>query len=136
MSFDIFEKSLGHVFHDKSLLHLALTHSSHDLSANNERLEFLGDRVLGLLIADLLHHTFPNENEGALARRHTALVQEPTLAKVARKIELAKVLKLSDAERKSGGADKSAILADALEALIAALYLDQGLEAARQLVLR
>lgn len=139
MDSEIFKKIcdvLGHSFKDKVLLETALTHSSMLEEENYERLEFLGDRVLGLLVTDVLFHRFPAEAEGSLARRHTALVCEDTLVEVARKIGLGDFIIMSDAEGKSGGAEKPAILADVMEALLGALYLDGGLPAAQSFVLR
>jgi ribonuclease-3 len=129
------EKKIGYTFKDTALLKTALTHSSlRASSADNERLEFLGDRVLGLAMAQLLFARFPSENEGSLAKRHTALVQQKALAAVAREIGLSTHLKLSGGEAKSGGAVKDKILSDAVEALVGAVFLDGGYKAADQLV--
>lgn len=122
-----FEGRFGHVFKNRERLNLALTHASTGADHNYERLEFLGDRVLGLVIAELLYEDFPHESEGHLARRHAALVSGATLASIAHVIDLGAVLKLSDAERASGGARNENILADVMEALIGALYLDAGM---------
>lgn len=122
-----FEGRFGHVFQNRQRLNLALTHASTGADHNYERLEFLGDRVLGLVIAELLYEDFPHESEGHLARRHAALVSGATLAGIAHVIDLGAVLKLSDAERASGGARNENILADVMEALIGALYLDAGM---------
>lgn len=103
---------------------------------SNERLEFLGDRVLGLLIAETLIARFPNETEGALAPRFNALVRKETCAAVAREQGLAEAVIISPSERSAGPAPAATILADACEALIAALYLDGGIEAARKFVTR
>ena len=132
-------QTLGHEFADPALLREALTHPSVDRPAraevrNNDRLEFLGDRVLGLLIAEYLHAQFPAADAGELARRYNALVRRESLAQVAEAIDLGQHLTLSKSERASGGAMKPAILADAFEAVLAALYLDGGLEAARRFV--
>jgi ribonuclease-3 len=129
---------LGHDFADPGLLAHALTHSSRAGSAaeSYERLEFLGDRVLGCLIAELLYRRFPAENEGALGKRFAALVRRETLASVAGAggLDLGPHLRLSRGEEESGGRENPATLSDACEAVIAALYLDGGLEAARRLV--
>lgn len=119
-----------------SLRHMdaALTHSSTGTEANYERLEFVGDRVLGLIVAQMLYETFPGESEGGLAKRHAALVQGKTLALIAREVGLGSALILSDAERAAGGAENENILADGLEAVIGALYFDAGLEACAQAV--
>jgi ribonuclease-3 len=105
-------------------------------SADNQRLEFLGDRVLGLVISEMLFTAFPDEDEGALARRLAALVRQDGLDQVAREIELGKYLLLSRGEEEGGGRKNPAILADACEALIGALYLDGGLEMARRFIER
>ncbi len=125
------ERLTGQTFRDPGLLQTALTHSSAGLPYDNERLEFLGDRVIGLVIAHLLYDAFPQEEEGDLAKRHAALVQGETLAQIAREINLGDILALSDAERTAGGADNDNILADALEATIGALYLDSGMDPCR-----
>lgn len=131
-------EALGHRFADPSLLRLALTHSSasgRGLAAN-ERLEFLGDRVLGLVVADMLYRRFAAEEEGHLARRFAVLVSRESLAQVAGQIGLAPYLALARGEEDSGGRANPAILADACEAVIAALYLDGGLPAARAFIER
>lgn len=128
------EKKLGHVFNQPALMAQALTHASLRSANNYERLEFLGDRVLGLAVAALLYERFPAEAEGALAKRHTALVQQAALSAIAQEIGVPAAVQLSDAERSAGGARKDAILADALEALIAAVFLDGGYTAARAVV--
>ncbi|MCZ6722162.1 MAG: ribonuclease III [Proteobacteria bacterium] len=131
---------LGHRFREPDLIVEALTHPSVSGSEpgrpNYERLEFLGDRVLGLVVADLLFEAFPEEDEGALARRLAALVRRETLAGVAREIELGRHLCLSKGERDSGGADGTASLANACEAAIGALYRDGGLDAADAFIRR
>lgn len=137
---DALSRALGHRFADPALLREALTHPSTDLQDRGsarfgyERLEFLGDRVLGLIIAEWLLDRFPTEPEGSLARRHTALVRRETLAQIARDIGLGAHLILSPGEDESGGRENDAILADACEAVIAALYLDGGLEAPRSFI--
>lgn len=129
------QKRLGYTFKDPTLLTQAMTHSSAETRAagfsDNERLEFLGDRILGLLTADALTKAFPNANEGDLAPRLNALVRKETLAAVAEDIALGKCLILSSGEDRSGGREKPALLADACEALFAALYRDGGLRAAK-----
>jgi ribonuclease III len=130
-------KALGHRFATKSLLEQALTHPSAASAArpDNQRLEFLGDRVLGLCIAEALLEEFPDAAEGQLAPRFNALVRRETLAEVAAEIGLGEHLRLGRSESISGGRRKAAILADATEAVIAALYLDGGMEAARRFIL-
>lgn len=128
----------SHNFKDKALLTRALTHSSaaKTAAASNERLEFLGDRVLNMLVAELLDKHFPKEREGDIAKRLTMLVCAPALAEVAEEIGLPEAVILSAAEKNSGGAHKTNVIADALEALVAAIYQDGGLEAARAFVVR
>lgn len=128
---------LGHRFADGEFLDQALTHGSAATPArpDNQRLEFLGDRVLGLIVAEALLDTFPGETEGALAPRFNALVRRETLAEVADELGLGAQLRLGRSESLTGGRRKAAILADAMEALIAAVYLDGGFEAARKVVL-
>src|SRR5262245_17258565 len=128
------EGILGHCFSDRSLLMRALSHASIG-SDSNERLEFLGDRVLGLIVAERLYSDHPDETEGGLAVRLNRLVKRETCAKVAEAAGLASYLIMAPAEAASGGRKKGAILSGACEALIAALYLDGGLEAARNFVM-
>ncbi|KZY37882.1 ribonuclease III [Roseovarius sp. HI0049] len=133
-----FEGRLGHQFAEPELLVRAVTHSSMS-SPNrddNQRLEFLGDRVLGLVMAEALLERDLAAQEGQLAPRFNALVRKETCADVARQIDLGKVLKLGRSEMMSGGRRKQALLGDAMEAVIAAVYRDAGFEAAREVVLR
>lgn len=133
-------KTLAYVFKDPALLKRALTHPSAaakrtaGAADSYERLEFLGDRVLGLIVADMLLRRFPKESEGALARRHTALVRRETLADVAGDLEINRYLRLAKGEDEAGERQNPAILADACEAVIGALYLDGGLEIVRRVV--
>ncbi|PIW26356.1 MAG: ribonuclease III [Rhodospirillales bacterium CG15_BIG_FIL_POST_REV_8_21_14_020_66_15] len=129
---------LGHRFADAALLTQALKHASgqQDRLNSNERLEFLGDRVLGLAVSALLYERFPDETEGELGYRFTALVRKETLAAVAGDLDLAPCLNLSPGETASGGRANPSILADACEALIGALFLDAGFEAAAAFVRR
>lgn len=129
---------LGHRFAEPGRLERALTHGSaaSGARADYQRLEFLGDRVLGLLVAEALMQSHPDEAEGGLAPRFNALVRRETLAEIAGEIGLGQHLRLGRSEATSGGRRKAAILADALEAAIAAIYLDGGLEAARAVVAR
>ena len=133
------EAALGHRFRDPALLAEALTHPSatgrHGRRKRSyERLEFLGDRVLGLLVAHLLIERFPEDAEGALTHRQVALVQEGALAQVAERLGLGRWLEVARSEAEGGGRERPALLADCCEALIGALYLDGGLEAARGFV--
>jgi ribonuclease III len=125
---------IGHIFKNPALLELALTHPSADKSKNNQRLEFLGDAVLGTVIAKLLYELFPNEPEGELARRHAALVRGETLAQMGRDIGIGAAINLASSEAKLGGRDNPSNLEDAVEALIGALYLDGGLQAAENFI--
>ena len=135
-----FEARLGYQFTNRALLKRALTHASVRTSAkkggdhDNERLEFLGDRVLGLSIAELLIETYPGASEGELARIFNHLVRGETCADVARSIALGEQLILSESEAGSGGRDQVTILADACEAVLAAVFMDAGFEAARRVV--
>jgi len=129
------ETRLGHSFKDKDLLTRALTHASASSIVSNERLEFLGDRVLGLVIAEQLHHRFPEDPEGILALKLNALVRSEACAKAADKIGLGEFLILANSEVASGGRRKGAILAGACEAMIAALYLDGGFKVAHDFIL-
>ncbi|MCB9964409.1 MAG: ribonuclease III [Rhodospirillales bacterium] len=139
-SFDTLQTTIGYTFRNKELLRTAMTHSSVSVQSgggsetNYERLEFLGDRVLGLVVADLLYRRYPQEKEGDLAKRHAALVQGKTLAKVARKLDLGEVLILSDSERAAGGAENEHMLADGVESLLGALYLDCDLTECARLI--
>lgn len=126
---------LEYVFRDPALLELALTHPSAGKVANNQRLEFLGDSVLGAIVAKMLYEMYPAEPEGELARRHAALVRGETLAQMARDMGLGAELRIAGSEAKSGGRDNPSNLEDALEALIGALYIDGGIEAAQAFIL-
>lgn len=120
---------LGHQFRSLAQLQLALTHRSHG-APNNERLEFLGDALLGAIVAAELFRRFPLLREGELSRLRARLVSGPGIAALARELELGAHLRLSANERQGGGADRDAALADALEAVVAAIYLDAGIDAA------
>ena len=132
-----FQARLGHQFEKPAHLVRAVTHASITTPNrdDNQRLEFLGDRVLGLVMADALLAADPSAAEGQLAPRFNALVRRETCAEVARQIDLGAVLKLGRSEMKSGGRRKEALLADAMEAVIAAVYQDAGFAAARDVVL-
>ena len=133
-----FASRIGHDFADPGLLTQALTHASMSSAtrADNQRLEFLGDRVLGLVMSEALLRADKRAAEGQLAPRFNALVRKETCAEVARDCGLGEVLKLGRSEMISGGRKKEALLGDAMEAVIAAVYLDAGFDAARALVLR
>lgn len=127
--------SLGYTFKQPDLLRQALTHRSYS-AANNERLEFLGDGVLGCVIAGQLYQRFPNTPEGDLSRLRSHLVKESTLSELATKLDIGSKLKLGDGEMKTAGWRRPSVLADAMEALIGAVYLDGGFAAAEALILR
>tara|TARA_R110002072_G_scaffold227695_1_gene384522 strand:- start:1138 stop:1827 length:690 start_codon:yes stop_codon:yes gene_type:complete len=134
-----FEKVLGYSFTDRNRLHLALTHSSLKQSRTDpsyERLEFLGDRVLGLVIAELMLERFPDAAEGKLAPRLAALVSGATLADVARSLDLGAYILMTDGEAAAGTNARKSVLADCCEAVIGALYLDGGLAAAGEFIRR
>lgn len=137
---DALVRRLGHDFADSKLLDRALTHSSVGEGGSppsgravrdNERLEFLGDRVLGLLVADRLHRDFSEANEGQLSSSLHALVDKTACARVGERLGIGAALRLSPGETKSGGRAKVGVIADAVEAVLAAVYLDAGLDAAR-----
>src|SRR6184192_2355239 len=144
------EDVLGHRFAHPELLDQALTHSSQaremeaarapdrvsDRVSDNEQLEFLGDAVLGFVTTQELFHRFPHFREGELSKMRAHLVSERHLILVAQQLELGQYLRLGRGEEKSGGRNKTALLVDALEAILAAIYLDGGMETARSLVLR
>lgn len=137
--FDGLGRRLRYGFADPALLEQALTHSSMsgaggDRGYSNERLEFLGDRVLGLIVAHLLFEQFPDETEGDLARRHAALVRRDALARVADEVGLGNHLHMSRGENEAGGRRNPGLLADACEAVIGAIYLDGGLGAAKAFI--
>ena len=140
--YDVLEQRLEYRFRDRGLLEHALTHRSHaheDVSggvADNESLEFLGDAVLGLIVADLLFREFPHFREGQKSKVKGTLVSTASLAAVAERLGLGAALLLGRGEEKTGGRQKQALLADACEAVIAAVYLDGGLDEARRFVLR
>lgn len=136
----VLETALGYKFKSEALIEQALTHSSvrgaDAKRRDNERLEFLGDRVLGLCIVEVLHENYPKAREGDIARRYNTLVRAEACAKVARKIDLGPHLQLSPSEAESGGRDKDGILADAIEAVLGAVFLDGGFDKAREVVRR
>jgi ribonuclease-3 len=134
------ENAIGYSFRNISLLQNALTHSSyanerwHNSLLSNERLEFLGDSVLGMLVAEYLYSTFPDRPEGELTRMRADMVCEGTLAAVATRIGIGEHLMLGHGEERFGGRTRNSILADAMESVIAAAFLDGGLEAAKGIV--
>jgi ribonuclease III len=134
------DRALGVRFKDASLRELALTHRSyafeHGQTTNNERLEFLGDAVLGVVVTDMAYREFPHLPEGELAKLRAAIVNMSALADVARDLDVGRFLLLGKGEEMSGGRDKTSILADVVEALLGAVYLDRGLAAASKLITR
>ncbi|MDQ1094045.1 ribonuclease-3 [Xanthomonas sacchari] len=125
---------IGHRFAEPQLLAQALTHRSAG-APHNERLEFLGDGIVNLLIAEALYQRWPKADEGALTRARAELVREASLAAIGRQLELGERLTLGPGEMKSGGHRRDSILADAVEAVVAAIYLDAGFEACRATIL-
>jgi ribonuclease-3 len=142
------EQSIGHVFVTRQLLQQALTHSSQareleaqrpprtEHTGDNEQLEFLGDAVLGLVTTEELYRRFPQFSEGQLSKLRAHLVSKNHLIRVAERLELGRYLRLGRGEEKSGGRNKAALLVDALEAILGAVYLDAGFETARRIILR
>jgi ribonuclease-3 len=127
-------RRLGHQFSDPSLFELALTHRSCG-KRNNERLEFLGDSILNFVIAEALYAKFPSAREGQMSRLRARLVKGETLSEIARELEIGDYLRLGSGELKSGGFRRDSILADAVEAIIGAIYLDSDLDCARGFIL-
>ena len=132
------QQRIAYTFRDPRLLERALTHSSYAnenrLSLHNERMEFLGDSVLSLVVSELLMSAVPEASEGMLSRLRAAVVSEPSLASIARRFSLGEYLCLGRGEEQTGGRDKDSLLADSLEALVAALYQDGGVESVRAFI--
>lgn len=133
-SSDILCRALGYRFTDNGLIEQALTHRSVG-GVNNERLEFLGDAILGFVIADELYNRFASATEGELSRLRASLVKRETLAGIARQLDLGDYLNLGPGELRSGGHARASILSDAVEAILAAIYLDSDYESSRQVIL-
>ncbi|WP_373190796.1 ribonuclease III [Halomonas sp.] len=133
-SLNAFSRRIGHTFADPGLLELAMTHRSYG-GQNNERLEFLGDSIVNFIIAEALFQRFPQAREGQLSRLRARLVKGQTLAELAREMAFGECLRLGSGELKSGGHRRESILADAVEAVLGAIYLDAGMEIARARVL-
>lgn len=133
------EEKIGYCFKNKKLLETALTHSSYANESHcgpcNERLEFLGDAVLSIVISEYIYKLYDSKQEGDSTKLRSSLVCESTLAEFARSIDLGSHIMLGNGERRSGGADRPSILSDAFEALIAAIFLDGGMESAADFVL-
>lgn len=130
------QSRLGYVFQDRSLLQQALTHRSfcEERDSSYERLEFLGDSVIGLIISQFLYENFPQKAEGDLTKIKASLVSEITLTQVAQSISLGKYIQMSNEEKKAGGQEKASIISDAYEALIGAVFLDGGLSPATRTI--
>lgn len=132
------EERMGYTFKEPGLLRLAMTHrsvsSENPSQSDNERLEFLGDAVLQVVITEILYHRFPDLAEGQLAKIRAAVVARPALADVARTLRLGAEIALASGEERTGGRDKDSIIADATEAVLGAVYLDGGIESARAVV--
>lgn len=132
------EKKIGHTFKNKELLETALTHSSYANEArkeSNERLEFLGDSVLSIVVSDYLYRLLPGVNEGILSKYRATLVCEQSLAEVSKQISLSKFIRLGKGEEMTGGRERPSIISDAFEAVIAAIYLDSDMETARKWII-
>ena len=128
-----FERDLNYRFTDPDLAQRALTHRSAN-QLNNERLEFLGDSLLGYIVAEFLYDNYPDASEGQLSRMRSSLVKKESLVTIARDLHLGEYISLGSGELKSGGNQRDSILADAVEAIIAAVYLDGGIQACKPLV--
>lgn len=125
------QKLLKYEFKNINLLKEAITHKSIKSSINNERLEFLGDAVLDLIVGEYLYHKFNTQSEGDLSKLRASLVNEDSLAKIAKELKLGEFLYLSPAEENNGGRDKQSLISDALEALMGAIYLESGLDSVK-----
>ncbi|HPQ50995.1 MAG TPA: ribonuclease III [Alphaproteobacteria bacterium] len=134
MRLKVFQDRLGYHFKNPDHLSHALTHASVTEEDNYERLEFLGDRVLGLVVAEILYRCFPYENEGSLARRHSALACTQTLAQIANDLDLSEIVRTSASESASGGRTQENLLADCMEAIIGAVFLDHGYVACQEVI--
>ena len=134
-SIEALEKTLGYKFKSEKLIIEALTHKSHKQPYDNERLEFLGDAVLDLIVGEYLFFKFPKSDEGNLSKIRAALVNEDGFEKLARSIDLGKYIYLSNAEENNGGREKASLLSNAFEAVMGAIYLESGLEAVRKIAI-
>lgn len=139
MTFDDLQKTIGIQFHNKSLLRQAFAHRSYlneskDIRVSNERLEFLGDSILSFLTSSYLYETFPQFPEGTLTNIRSSLVKTKSLSEIAARLHLGELLLLSHGEEDSGGRNNTSLLADTFEALLGAIFLDQGLRVAKQFV--
>lgn len=135
MDLQLFEQTLGYCFKQKNLLKEALTHKSAKKGTHNERLEFLGDAVLDLIIGEFLYHKFPHSPEGELSKMRASMVNEKAFAKLARYLNVGEYLYISSSEEQNNGRDKDSILSNAFEAIMGAIYLESGLESVRNIML-
>lgn len=136
LDFTQLESKLGYNFKNKELLKEALTHKSCKVKYNNERLEFLGDAVLDLVVGEFLYKTFPNTPEGDLSKLRASLVNEEGFERLAKLIDLGKYIQISQAEENNNGREKASILANAFEAIMGAIYLESGLEKPRDIAIK
>ena len=134
-SIEALQKTLGYKFKNEKLIIEALTHKSHKQPYDNERLEFLGDAVLDLIVGEYLFFKFPKSDEGNLSKIRAALVNEDGFEKLARSINLGEYIYLSNAEENNGGREKASLLSNAFEAVMGAIYLESGLEAVRKIAI-
>lgn len=132
---EILEKTLGYKFKNEKLIIEALTHKSHKQPYDNERLEFLGDAVLDLIVGEYLFFKFPDSDEGKLSKIRASLVNEDGFEKLARSINLGQHIQLSNAEENNGGREKASLLSNAFEAIIGAIYLESGLDVAKKIAI-
>ncbi|MCK9472218.1 ribonuclease III [Sulfurimonas sp.] len=132
---EVLEKTLGYEFKNEKLIIEALTHKSHKQPYDNERLEFLGDAVLDLIVGEYLFFKFPKSDEGNLSKIRAALVNEDGFEKLARSINLGKYIYLSNAEENNGGREKASLLSNAFEAVIGAIYIESGLDVSRKIAI-
>ncbi len=134
--YSLLEKRINYIFKDKDLIIEALTHKSYKKPYNNERLEFLGDAVLDLIVGEYLFNKFPKSNEGILSKIRASLVNESGFTLIARRLDLGSYIYLSSAEENNNGRDKPSLLSNAFESIIGAVYLDSGLEDAKNISIK
>lgn len=135
-NYNLLEERIDYVFKDKDLIIEALTHKSYKKPYNNERLEFLGDAVLDLIVGEYLFTKFPKSNEGILSKIRASLVNESGFTLIARKLDLGSYIYLSSAEENNNGRDKPSLLSNAFESIIGAIYLDSGLSVAKEIAVK
>jgi len=135
-NYNLLEERIEYIFKDKNLIIEALTHKSYKKPYNNERLEFLGDAVLDLIVGEYLFTRFPKSNEGVLSKIRASLVNESGFTLIARKLDLGSYIYLSSAEENNNGRDKPSLLSNAFESIIGAIYLDSGLSVAKEIAVK